>query len=124
MAEYTPNFMPGQSVTYTAGGTITAGKVVHISATGRTITLATAGSDHTVGVACHDAATGALVTVSRGGEQKVTASGAITAGTPVKSGAAGTVAAWISGTDNASLIVGKAINTAADAALVDVTWTA
>lgn len=124
MGEYTPNHLPGHNATFVAGGTLTGGQVVHITATARTVSATTAASDHVVGVANHDAVTGQRVTVSRGGEHRLTASGAITAGTPVKSAAAGAVAAWVSGTDLPSLIVGVAINTAADAALVDVAWRA
>lgn len=124
MAEYTPNFLPGADTTWIAGATITGGQVLHITATGRTVSATGAASDHVVGVACHDASTGQRVTVSRGGEQKLTAAGAITAGTPVKSAAAGAVAAWVSGTDLPSLVVGVAINTVADGAAVDVTWRA
>jgi len=124
VSDYVPNFLPGHELTYTAGAAITGGQVLHITATGRIVSPTGAASDHTVGVACHDAASGALVTVSRGGEQRPKASGAITAGTPVKAAAAGAVAAWVSGTDNASLILGVAINTVADLANVDILWRA
>lgn len=124
MSDYVPNFLPGNEVTYTAGATITGGQVLHITATARVVSPTSAASNHVVGVACHNAASGAPVTVSRGGEQRPVASGAITAGTPVKSAAAGAVAAWVSGTDDASLILGVAINTVADLANVDILWRA
>lgn len=124
MGDYTPNHSPGTDVTYVAGGTITGGQVVHISATGRTVTATGAASDHVVGVACHDALTGQPVTVSRGGEQRLVAAGAITAGTPVKAAAAGAVAAWVTGTDNASVKLGTALDTVADTAFVHVAWSA
>lgn len=125
MADYVPNFEPGSLVTYQVGATaVTGGQVLAISATGRTVIPTTAAARNVVGVAKHDAAVGASITVSRGGEQRLTAAGAITAGTPVKSAAAGAVAAWQNGTDDASLIIGVAINTAADTAAVDVLWRA
>jgi hypothetical protein len=124
VTDYVPNFQPGAFVTYTAGAAITGGQVLRISATGKVVSPTTAASNATVGVACHDAASGAPVTVSRGGEQQPKATGAITAGTPVKSAAAGTVSAWVSGTDAADLIVGLALATVADAALVPVAWRA
>ncbi len=124
MSDYVPNHLPGHSVTYVAGATVTGGQVVKLSATGRTVVAATAGSEAVVGVACHDAISGAFVTVSRGGEQRPTASGTVTAGVPVKSGAAGTVASWVTGTDNASLILGVALDTVADTLPVNIAWRA
>jgi Uncharacterized conserved protein (DUF2190) len=122
MSDYTPNHLPGASVTFVAGATITGGQVVSISATGRVVSPSGAGSTAYVGVAEHDAASGQTVVVARGGEHKLTASGVIVAGAKVKTGVAGTVAAWVTGTDNPALVVGTAINTAADAAPVDVIW--
>lgn len=124
MPDYTPNHLPGESVTYVASAGITGGQVVHITATGRTVTATTAASDHVVGVATHDAITGQRVTVSRGGEQFPKAAGAITAGVPVKSAAAGCVAAWVTGTDLPSLVLGVALDTVADGANVAVAWRA
>lgn len=124
MADYTANHLPGEVVTYNASATITGGQVVHLTATGRTVTVTTAASDHVVGVACHDAIAGQPIVVSRGGEQRLTAAGSITAGALVKSAAAGAVAAWVSGTDNPALVLGVALDTAADAATVHVAWRA
>lgn len=124
MGDYTPNHLPGESVTYVASASITGGQVVNLTATGRTVTATTAASSQVVGIATHDAITGQRVTVSRGGEQFPKAAGAITAGTPVKSAAAGCVAAWVTGTDNASLILGIALDTVADAAQVAIAWRA
>jgi hypothetical protein len=124
VSDYVPNHLPGQNVTYVAGGTITGGQVVILSATGRVVTVAGAGARNTVGIACHDVVSGQAVTVSRGGEQRPVASGAITAGALVKTGAAGTVAAFVPGTDAIDLIVGTALTTVADTVPVDVAWRA
>lgn len=122
MADYVPNIIPGHEVTYTAGGTITGGQLVTLSATGRVVTVAGLAATGVVGIACHDAVSGQPVTVSRGGEQRPIASGAITAGARVMAGALGTVIVWTSGTDNPAISVGIALNTVADAAPVDVAW--
>ena len=122
MGDYTPNALPGNERTFVAGAAITGGQVVYLSGSPRLISPTTGASAAVPGVAGHDAATGDRVTVLRGGEHKLTASGAITAGAKVKSAAAGAVAAWVSGTDNPSLILGTALNTAADTAAVDVAW--
>ena len=92
MAEYIPIYKPGQALTLKASATITAGKVVAISGEA---TVATAGAASTavVGVAAFDAATNDNLTIYAGGVQNVLASGAITAGSPVIAGAAGTVVA-------------------------------
>lgn len=124
MSDYVANFLPGQAVTYVAGGTITGGQVVVLSATGRVVTVAGAGARNTVGLACQDVVSGQAVTVTRGGEQRPIASGAITAGALVKSAAAGAVAAFVPGTDAIDLILGVALTTVADAAPVDVAWRA
>ncbi len=124
MADYVPNHLPGQNVTYIAGGTIAGGQVVVLSATGRVVTVAGAGARNTVGIACHSVVSGQAVTVTRGGEQRPIAAGAITAGVLVKSAAAGAVAAFVPGTDAIDLILGVALNTVADTAPVDVAWRA
>ena len=124
MADYVANFLPGQAVTFIAGGTIVGGNVVVVSATGRVVTVAGAAARNTVGLACHDAVSGQPVTVTRGGEQRPIASGAITAGALVKSAAAGQVAAFVPGTDAIDLILGTALTTVADQAPVDVAWRA
>jgi hypothetical protein len=117
MAEFLPTYKPGQAVTSTASATITGGKLVAVSGSG---TVATAGAASTavLGVAAFDAVTNDKVTVYCGGVVEVTASGAITAGSPVIAGAAGSVVA--SATPPAGQQVGIALTTAADTALVRV----
>ena len=83
-----------------------------------TVAPAGAASTAVCGVAGFDAATNDNVTVYAGGVQSVTASGAITAGSPVIAGAAGTVVA--SATPPAGQQVGIALTTAADGAKVRV----
>jgi hypothetical protein len=92
MAEYIPIYKPGQALTLKASATVTAGQVVAISGD-NTIAPAGAASTACVGVAGQDAAVNDNVVVYAGGVQNVLASGAITAGSPVIAGAAGTVAA-------------------------------
>lgn len=92
MAEYLPIYKPGQALTLKASAAVTAGQVVAISGD-NTIAPAGAASTAVVGVAGTDGATNDNVVVYAGGVQNVLASGAITAGSPVIAGAAGTVAA-------------------------------
>lgn len=117
MAEYLPIYKPGQAITLKASASITGRQVVAVSGSG---TVAPAGSASTafVGVAGFDASTNDNVTIFAGGVQEVTASGAITAGSPVICGASGTVAA--SATPPAGQQVGVALTTAADGATVRV----
>ena len=117
MAEYLPIYMPGQALTLKASATITGRQVVAVSGSG-TVAPAGAASTAAVGVAGFDAATNDNVTIYAGGVQEVVASGAITAGSPVICGAAGTVAA--SATPPAGQQVGVALTTAADGARVRV----
>lgn len=124
MSDYVPHLVPGNYATFTAGAAIVGGQVVHLTATGRVVSPTTAASNKTVGIACHAAASGAPVTVTRGGEQLPRATGAITAGALVKSATAGTVAAWVSGTDAADLALGVALNTVADGGTATVLWRA
>jgi hypothetical protein len=113
VAEYTPNHLPGENVSYVAGGTITGGQCVILSATGRTVTASSGDTAACVGIAVHDAISGQAVTVARGGEQRPIVNAAVAAGALVKAAAAGRVITWVSGTDNPSLIVGVALATAA-----------
>lgn len=93
VADYTPIFAGGAKPrSYTAGGTITGGQVVVLSAANTVI--ASAGvSIAAVGVAGQDAASGAAVTVwpFAGVTHEVVASAAIAAGAVVTSAAAGQV---------------------------------
>jgi hypothetical protein len=111
MAEYAPIFQPGTSYTATTSATVTAGQLLEVSASG-TVGPAGAGSTKVVGTAAFDAASGALVTVHRGGIQEWVSPAGVTAGNTLKAAAAGTVNAWVSGTDAADLIVGIALTTA------------
>lgn len=116
MADYVPVIGAGRR-TSKASATIVGRQVVAVSGV-NTIAPASAGSTAVVGVAAFDAATNADVTIYFGGVQEVTASGSITAGSPVIAGAAGTVVA--AATPAAGQQVGVAINSAADGALVRV----
>lgn len=117
MAEYTPVFKPGQAITGTLSGTVSAGRLVAVSGNA---TIATAGAASTavVGVAGFDGVSTDNITYYAGGIQTCVASGAITAGSPVIAGAAGTVVA--SATPPAGQQVGVALTTAADTANVRV----
>lgn len=106
--------MPGDVTTYTAGATITGGQAVGITGADRTVQAAGATSLIVAGVALHDAASGDIVSVARVGVWPMTAAGAITRGARVKAGAAGTVSAWVSGTDSAAAIIGYALEAIAD----------
>lgn len=126
MSDYTPVYTPGTAITCTASAAITGGQLVAVSGDG-TVGPAAAGSAKVVGVAGHDAAANARVTVHpRGMVHESTASGAITAGDQVGAAASGAVAsvAAASGTPDAAAvnaarsILGVALTTAADAALV------
>lgn len=116
MAEYLPLYKPGSSLPCTASATITAGQLVAVSGDG-TVGPAGAASAAWVGVAANDAANGDRLLVHCGGVQRLTASGAITAGAGVISGAAGTVA---TGLGTVGQQVGIALTTAIDTALVEV----
>lgn len=117
MAEYLPIYKPGQALTLKASGTITGRQVVAVSGV-NTVAAAGAASTAVVGVAAFDAVLNDNVTIYAGGVQEVIASGAITAGSPVIAGAAGTVVA--SAAPPAGQQVGIALTTAADAAVVRV----
>ena len=81
MADYTPVALPGQTYTFTAGGTITGGDLVEISAANTVIKTVTLASTLYIGVAGHDATTGGKVTVTLGKViHESVADGTITAG--------------------------------------------
>lgn len=117
MADYLPLFKPGQSITSTTSAAVTGGQLLIVSGSG-TVAASSAATHLFVGVAAFDAASGAEVTIHKGGVQRLTATGAITAGERVMAAAGGTVAAF-SGTDY-SQVVGVALTTAANGAAVDV----
>jgi len=118
MAEYLPLHLPGQTFTRRASAAVTGGQLVAVSGTG-TVAPSTAASASWLGVAAFDVLTGTDVTVFTEGVQRLTASGAITAGSTVEGAAAGRVAAHTVGTNDTN-IVGLALTTAADGALVEI----
>jgi predicted RecA/RadA family phage recombinase len=124
MADYTPKFLPGQNVTYSAGAAITGGQVVYLSAAG-TCLLTAAAHANVLGVATRDVASGELLAVSRGGVQRCTSGAAIAVGDPLKSAATGRVVPFVVGTDAETLRIGFALTAVgAAAASVDVQWKA
>lgn len=117
MAEYLPLFTPGKAFTLKASAAITGRQLLAITGAG-TVGPAGAASAAWIGVASNDTAANDSVTVFAEGVQEVVASGAIAAGDAVIAGAAGTVATNASPT--AQNLVGIALNSAANAALVRV----
>jgi hypothetical protein len=106
MADYLPKWDNDDNVFITTGaGTVTGGQLVD-AATGLPTTSAVASW---YGTAAFDSATGDTLTLFVDGVQTLTSSGAITKGLPVVSAASGRVAAYQSGTNDASLIVGIAL---------------
>lgn len=125
MADYTPIFFPGDTITSTTSAAVTGGQQLVVSGDG-TVAPSAGSSAKVVGVAAFDAASGALVTLfGRGMTHEATASGAITAGDQVVSAAAGavsTLAAAAGATagdiNSARSVLGVALTTAADTAKV------
>lgn len=116
MGAYEPECLYGHTYTATASATITGKQTIVVSGSG---TVGPAGADaaNFIGVAATDAVTNGLVTYfPRGPIHISVASGGITAGARVNTGAAGTVASAAAGTGN----IGIALTTALDTA--DVTW--
>lgn len=114
MANYLPKYLPGDSVTLTAGaGGVVGGQLVTVAG------VTTAGGDCTAGVAGFDAPAGSPVTVLREGVQRLMASGDVALGDPLKAAAGGTVVKWVSGTDAANLYIGDAWSAAISGALAD-----
>ena len=64
MADYTPVALPGQTFTFNAGGPISGGDLVDISASNTVIRSATLASRAFLGVANHDVTSGGKVTVT------------------------------------------------------------
>jgi predicted RecA/RadA family phage recombinase len=118
MAEYLPVFKPGQDITSTTSAAVVGGRLLVVSGNG-TVAESSAATGAWVGVAAYDAASGARVAIHKGGVQRLTASGAITAGDRVIPAANGRVATLGAGADY-SQVVGIALTTAADGAAVDV----
>lgn len=107
-------FAPGDHLTFTAGGTITGGQLVAVSAN-RTVVAAGAGSLLVAGVALHDAVSGEKVTVACEGVWPLKATGAISFGDRLIGAAAGTVAPAGAAPD-ARTLVGWALESIANAA--------
>lgn len=126
MGDYSPRFAPGDAFTLQASGTITGGNMVAVSGSG-TVAQAGANATNWVGVAAFDVASGDKLTIRTGGVQKLVASGGVTAGDLVVCAATGKVSSLAAVTTptaadvtNTRAIVGIALTTAADGALVDV----
>jgi len=137
MADYTPIIVRGAAFTTTASGTLAGGDLVVVSGSD-TVAKAGANALGVIGVAGHDAVTGQQVTVYANKPiHKGIASGAITAGNQLVSAsgaagrnvaAAGVVATQISASPTeaeietalttARSIIGVALTTAADGAVV------
>src|SRR3954471_19739840 len=141
MADYVSVFMPGMHQTFGAGGAITGGDLVTLSAASTVVKAAATASTSYIGVAGHDAATGTKVTVHilkavfdsiadgsvAVGDQLTTTA---TANRQVKSLAAAAVDVGASPTqasintaintsiNNARAVIGMAITSAADNAIV------
>lgn len=125
--EYAPLYMPGDVITGTASGTILAGQMLQVSGNG-TVAPTTAASAAFVGVAAHDAANGTLLAYHARGQVHVSpAASAITAGAQLTTAASGkvddlaaTATAVAADINSARSVIGVALTTAAQDALV--TW--
>lgn len=115
------SYAPGANITGEATAAVTARTFVQISgnrtADGNLAVAPAAVGARALGVAAWSAAIGQLVRVARGGVVRVTAAGAITAGAAVQVGAGGAASTATSG-----VIVGFAINGAADGALAEIAF--
>lgn len=119
MADYLPLHKPGEAITRTTSGAVTAGQLVSVSGSG-TVAASAAADVAWLGVAGFTAASGAPVTVYCGGTQRLVAgTGGVTAGTHVHAGAAGTVVTHTDGTNDYE-IVGIALTTATATNLVEI----
>jgi hypothetical protein len=110
MADYTPIICDDDlSYTAQASATITGGQVLIVTGSG---TVGPAGSAGTpiAGVAARDAVSGDKLTVFRNGIQELVASGTVTAGDLLTSGAAGT--ALTAATPAVGAFIGTALTTA------------
>lgn len=126
MATYDAKFLYANTITGTTSATTTAGQTLVVTGTG-TVGPAGATAANFVGVAACDAASGAKVTyIPRGKVHVSTASGGITAGDQLATGAAGTVASLAAAAaaatgdvNNARSVIGIALTTALDTAKVE-----
>jgi len=110
--DYVPLFLPGCEPTVTAAAAITGGQLVVFSGD-FTVTPTTAATASKVGVASNTVPSGGSLAVYLKGIHLLAAAAAVAAGVPVKATAAGGVAAWVAGTDDASLIIGHSVAAAA-----------
>jgi hypothetical protein len=113
VADYTPIYTGGSKPReFTAGGTITGGQVVVISAA-NTVVAGSAASNVVAGVAAFDASSGQKVTVwpLPGATHEVTASAAVAVGDMLVASSAGKVAPIGAGTFGQ--LIGVAVTAAA-----------
>ena len=108
-------FFPGDAVPITLSATVTEGQLV-------TVAGAVAGDASTTvaGEAMQSGVSGDIITVQRVGIRRLTAGATITNGQPLCAAAAGQVRPWVTGTDVANSLIGRAWSAAASAASVDV----
>jgi len=115
------SYSPGANITGEVTAPVTARRFVKISgnrtAAGNLAVAPAAAGDRAFGVAAEDASAGQLVRVARGGVVRVIAAGAIAAGASVQVGAGGAVS-----TAAAGVVVGFAVNGAADGAVAEIAF--
>ncbi|MGX6605653.1 hypothetical protein ACWKSP_26495 [Micromonosporaceae bacterium Da 78-11] len=115
MGAYEPKFLYTDVVTGTTSAAVTGQQTLVVSGNG-TVGPAGATAANFVGVAAFDGGSGERVSFFPRGKVHISvASGAITAGARIDTGAAGTVASGASSVTN----IGIALTTAADTALVE-----
>ena len=118
MADYSPVYLPAEAFSATTSAAVTGGTLAEVSGNG-TVGPAGAGSTKVIGVFAFDAASGARVTVHPLVQvHEVVAAAGITAGATLKAAANGQVTNWVTGTDAADLIVGRALTTVSSSAAV------
>ena len=122
--DYVPLYDSGTTASCVAGAAITAGQLVAITAGAisgggvtPTVSPTSGATASEVGVAAQTVASGAPLTVYFGGVHLLAASGAISAGDPVISAAAGAVADLGAGTTY-SQVVGRAWSAASNSQVV------
>lgn len=126
MGAYEPKFLYADTITGTTSATVTGGQTLIVSGNG-TVGPAGATAANFIGVATSDAASGAKVSYNPRGKVHVSvASGGITAGAQLATGAAGTVASLAAAAaaatgdvNNARAVIGIALTTALDTANVE-----
>lgn len=111
MADYQPQFKPGQAVTFAVSADVIGGRLVAVTGA-RSVGPAGADSAAVVGVAATDAKTGDRVAVftRAGGVQRLTANGAIAAGAKISAAAAGKIQTVGSTTNPIGLALEPATN--------------